>query len=88
MFPTCRKGIMQASQNIQKSSKTLLTPKRGADYIRLTNDGGDAAGDKEVRFWVQPKVGRNQESRVSDTQPGPKPKSEAAHDSVSTLSDL
>jgi len=41
---------MQASQNIQKSSKTLLTPKRGADYIRLTNDGGDAAGDKEVRF--------------------------------------
>jgi hypothetical protein len=62
------------SQNIQKSSKTLLTPKRAADYIRLTNDGGDAAGDNEVRFRVQPKVGENQESRVSDTQPGPKRK--------------
>jgi hypothetical protein len=66
----------------------VLTPERPPDYIRLTNDGGDAAGDEEVRFRDQPKVGRNQESRVSDTQPGPKPKSEAAHDSVSALFDL
>jgi hypothetical protein len=40
----------KSSQKIQKSSKSLLTVRRGADYIRLTNDGGDAAGDKEVRL--------------------------------------
>src|SRR5690606_19509693 len=38
------------SQKIQKTSKSVLTLRRGADYIRLTNDGGDAAGDQEVRF--------------------------------------
>jgi len=38
------------SQKIQKSSKSLLTPEGTPAYIRLTNDGGDAAGDEEVRF--------------------------------------
>ena len=38
------------SQKIQKSSESLLTVRRGPDYIRLTNDSGDAAGDEEVRF--------------------------------------
>jgi hypothetical protein len=38
------------SQKIQKSSKSLLTPEAGPDYIRLTNDGGDAAGDQELRL--------------------------------------
>jgi hypothetical protein len=40
----------KSSQKIQKSSKSLLTVRGTPDYIRLTNDGGDAAGDKEVRF--------------------------------------
>jgi hypothetical protein len=43
-------GLPGPSQKIQKSSKSLLTLWRGPDYIRLTNDGGDAAGDEEVRF--------------------------------------
>jgi hypothetical protein len=43
-------GLRGPSQKIQKSSKSLLTLRRGPDYIRLTNDGGDAAGDEEVRF--------------------------------------
>jgi len=38
------------SQKIQKTSFSLLTPRRGVPYIRLTNDSGDAAGDEEVRF--------------------------------------
>jgi hypothetical protein len=40
----------QPSQKIQKTRKSLLTLGRPPDYIRLTNDGGDAAGDEEVRF--------------------------------------
>ena len=43
-------GLRGPSQKNQKSSKSLLTLWRGPDYIRLTNDGGDAAGDEEVRF--------------------------------------
>jgi hypothetical protein len=43
-------GSARLSQKIQKNSKSLLTPRRPPDYIRLTNDGGDAAGDEEVRF--------------------------------------
>jgi hypothetical protein len=41
---------MRLSQKIQKSSKSLLTPRGAPAYIRLTNDGGDAAGDREARF--------------------------------------
>lgn len=48
--PTSRKGRRVLSQKIQKSSKSLLTVRRAPDYIRLTNDSGHAAGDKEVRF--------------------------------------
>jgi hypothetical protein len=47
---TSRAGLRRPSQKIQKSSESLLTVRRGADYIRLTNDSGDAAGDEEVRF--------------------------------------
>jgi hypothetical protein len=47
---TSRAGLAGPSQKIQKSSESLLTVRRGPDYIRLTNDGGDAAGDQEVRF--------------------------------------
>jgi hypothetical protein len=35
---------------MKKSAKSLLTPRGAPAYIRLTNDGGDAAGDEEVRF--------------------------------------
>ena len=41
---------LTSSQKFQKSSKSLLTPRGGGDYIRLTNDGGDAASEDEVRF--------------------------------------
>jgi hypothetical protein len=34
----------------EKARKSLLTLQGGPAYIRLTNDGGDAAGDEEVRF--------------------------------------
>lgn len=34
----------------KKPRKSLLTPRGVPAYIRLTNDGGDAAGDQEVRF--------------------------------------
>jgi hypothetical protein len=57
------------SQKIQKSSKSLLTVRRGADYIRLNNEGGAPLATEEFALVL-----RNQESRVSDTQPGPKPK--------------
>lgn len=40
------------SQKIQKSLERALTVLGGGVYIRLTNDGGDAAGDEEVRFYV------------------------------------
>jgi hypothetical protein len=45
-----KSGLKNLSQKIQKSSKSVLTPRVPPDYIRLTNDGGDAAGDQEVRF--------------------------------------
>jgi hypothetical protein len=45
-----KNGRKFSSQKIQKSPKSLLTLRVAADYIRLTNDGGDAAGDQEVRF--------------------------------------
>ena len=35
---------------IEESWKSLLTLCGVADYIRLTNDGGHAADDEEVRF--------------------------------------
>jgi hypothetical protein len=38
------------SQKIQKPRFSLLTVCGGGDYIRLTNDGGGAASDEEVRF--------------------------------------
>ena len=38
------------SQKFQKSGTWALTVLGVAAYIRLTNDGGDAAGDDEVRF--------------------------------------
>jgi hypothetical protein len=61
------------SQIIQKSSKSLLTPGRPPDYIRLNNEGGAPLATKEFALVL-----RNQESRVSDTRPAPKPKAEWA----------
>ena len=42
----------KVSQKIQKTGISMLTPQRPPDYIRHTNDGGDAASDEEVRFYV------------------------------------
>lgn len=46
---TSRAGLPGMSQKIQKSSESLLTVRRGPDYIRLTNDSGHAADDEELR---------------------------------------
>jgi hypothetical protein len=35
---------------LQRDAFSLLTVCWGGDYIRLTNDGGGAASDEEVRF--------------------------------------
>jgi hypothetical protein len=40
----------------KKKWKSQLTLRGAPDYIRLTNDGGDAAGDEEVRFWGSRKL--------------------------------
>jgi hypothetical protein len=64
-----REGL---SQKIQKTSKCLLTLRRVADYIRLTNEGGAPLATK--KFASKSALCEIQESRVSDTQPGPKPK--------------
>ena len=53
----------------------MLTVRRGADYIRLNNEGGAPLATREFALVLG-----NHESRVSDTQPGPKPKSNRAHD--------
>ena len=60
------------SQKIQKTSKSVLTLWRGADYIRLTNEGGAPLATKE--FAPKSALVEFQESRVSDTLPAPKPK--------------
>jgi len=62
------------SQKIQKTSFSLLTLWRAADYIRLTNDGGGAASEERSSLLTFEKVGPNQESRVSDTRPAPSQK--------------
>ncbi|WP_206412763.1 hypothetical protein [Nitratireductor soli] len=56
------------SQKIQKTSDFPLTLEPSADYIRLNNEGGAPLATKEFALEVE-----NQESRVSDTQSGPKP---------------
>jgi hypothetical protein len=54
------------SQKIQKSSKSLLTLRRAADYIRLTNEGGAPLATK--KFASKSALCEIQESRVSDTR--------------------
>lgn len=39
-------------KKFKKLGTSVLTPEATPDYIRLTNDSGDAAGDEEVRFCV------------------------------------
>jgi hypothetical protein len=51
----------------KKSRRMSLTGLVGGAYIRLTNDGGGAAGGEELRS-CDPRVGRIQASRVSDTR--------------------
>jgi hypothetical protein len=50
----------------------LLTVRRGADYIRLTNEGGAPLATK--KFASKSALCEIQESRVSDTRTAPKPK--------------
>ncbi len=73
----------QASQKIQKSSRSVLTVRRAAAYIRLTNEGGAPLATKKFAL-----VERNPESRVSDTLQGQGAKSEPVHDIVSAVSVL
>ena len=67
-----RAGCAGPSQIIQKSSESLLTVRRGADYIRLTNEGGAPLATK--KFASKSALREIQESRVSDTRTAPKPK--------------
>ena len=69
---TFRAGFAGPSQKIQKSSESLLTVRRGADYIRLTNEGGAPLATK--KFASKSALREIQESRVSDTRTAPKPK--------------
>jgi hypothetical protein len=73
---TSRAGLPGLSQIIQKSSESLLTVRRGADYIRLTNEGGAPLATK--KFASKSALCEIQESRVSDTRTAPKPKAERA----------
>jgi hypothetical protein len=75
------------SQKIQKTSKSLLTLGRGPDYIRLTNDGGDAAGDQEVRFYGLPSWTKSREPRERHST-GPEAKSRQACDIVFNVCSL
>ncbi len=50
----------------------MLTLEAPPDYIRLTNEGGAPLATKE--FAPNTALDEIQESRVSDTLPGPKPK--------------
>jgi len=73
----------QASQKIQKSSRSVLTVRRAAAYIRLTNEGGAPLATKKFAL-----VERNPESRVSDTLKGQGAKSELGYDIASATSVL
>ena len=83
---TFRTGCAGPSQKIQKSSESLLTVWRGADYIRLTNEGGAPLATK--KFASKSALREIQESRVSDTRPGQKRKCGLAHDTASAMSVL
>ena len=68
-------GDARSSQKIQKTSKSQLTLRRAADYIRLTNEGGAPLATKKFASKM-PWLSEIQESRVSDTLPGQKPKAD------------
>jgi hypothetical protein len=64
------------SQKIQKSSKSVLTVRVGADYIRLTNEGGAPLAAR--KFASEIALCEIQESRVSDTRTAPEPRAKRA----------
>jgi hypothetical protein len=70
----------------KKERSWLLTVRLGGDYIRLTNEGGAPLATK--KFASRSALCEIQESRVSDTRKGPKPKSDAGHDIASAVSVL
>ncbi|WP_287245811.1 hypothetical protein [Mesorhizobium sp.] len=74
-----------SSQKIQKRPKSLLTLWMGADYIRLTNEGGAPLATK--KFASRFALCEIQESRVSDTRTAPSHK-RTGHDSASAMSVL
>jgi len=65
-------------QKSKKERSWLLTVWSGGDYIRPTNEGGAPLATK--KFASKSALYEIQESRVSDTRTGPKPKSDAGHD--------
>jgi hypothetical protein len=82
-----QKEFEKSSQKNQKSWKSLLTVREGPDYIRLTNDGGDAAGDEEVRFNGSQSWTKSREPRERHSV-GPEAKSGSALDIASVMSVL
>ncbi|RWE71137.1 MAG: hypothetical protein EOS42_27560, partial [Mesorhizobium sp.] len=42
-----KSGLKNSSQKIQKSSKSVLTPRGSSDYIRPTNEGGAPLATKK-----------------------------------------
>ncbi|RWP71046.1 hypothetical protein [Mesorhizobium sp.] len=73
------------SQKIQERLKWLLTVWTGADYIRLTNEGGAPLATK--KFASRSALCEIQESRVSDTRTAPSHK-RTGHDTASAMSVL
>jgi hypothetical protein len=71
-----KSGSKNSSQKIQKSSKSVLTPRVPPDYIRLTNEGGAPLATK--KFASKSALCEIQESRVSDTREAPEPKAKRA----------
>ena len=71
----CGGDGVEPSQIVQKSWNRLLTLWEAPDYIRLTNEGGAPLASK--KFASTTVVSEEiQESRVSDTRLGPKPKAD------------
>lgn len=75
---TAKNGLkLDSRKKNEKSSKLLLTLPEAPDYIRLNNEGGAPLATKKFASKKR-HLGETQESRVSDTQPAPKPKANGA----------
>ncbi|WP_292502633.1 hypothetical protein [Mesorhizobium sp.] len=78
-------GLARLTVLRKKDLKWLLTVWTGADYIRLTNEGGAPLATK--KFASRSALCEIQESRVSDTRTAPSHK-RTGHDTASAMSVL